>query len=163
MSSLRFEPAPGPARISYLPLGAGEAGDWIGRWANGRSATVVVNIAGLDSKSREYDIVVREKLSTTPASLLRHTFVQIFESQFAASPFPQLADDHPARASTPIEEVRTLLLPEHGILLGLYQLMEYQPGQQWSGPYCRIIRYRRPATPHAPATDLMLRQTPRVS
>ena len=100
MSSLRFEPAPGPARISCSPLGAGQAGDWIGRWANGRSATVVVNIAGLDSKTREYDIVVREKLSSTPASLLRHTFVQIFESQSAVA-VPPIADDQPAHREHP--------------------------------------------------------------
>jgi hypothetical protein len=162
MSSLRFEPAPGPARFSCSPLGSGQAGDWIGRWANGRSATIVVNIACPDSARREYDIAVRERLASTPAALLRHTFVQIFESQSLTSQFPHLTDDQVAHGRTPAQEVRTLLLPEHGILLGLYQLVDQQAGQQ-SRPYSRIIRYRRPATARAAAVDLMLRPTPRVS
>lgn len=153
MSSLRFEPAPGPARFSYSPVGTGHAGDWTGRWANGHNATVVLNIACPDTAKREYDIAMREKLSS-PVSLLRHTFVQIFET---CSPATLL----PVASGAPEGEVRTLLLPEHGILLGLYQLMEQEAGP-WTGPPCRIIRYRRPATARATAVDLMLRQTPRV-
>ena len=161
MSSLRFEPVPGPARISCSPLGAGEAGDWIGRWANDRGPTVVLNIACPDIAKREYDIAVREKLSSAPASLLRHTFVQIFEVHSVTSLFPEI-DQQPGNGSGSAEKVRTLLLPEHGILLGLYNFVEQRAGVR-TGPPCRIIRYRRSATPDAPAADLMLRQTPRVS
>ncbi len=153
MSSLRFEPVPGPARFSYSPLGTGHAGDWTGRWANDRNATVVLNIACPDTAKREYDIAVRERVSS-PASLLRHTFVQIFETCAPATPIPAASD-------APEGEVRTLLLPEHGILLCLYQLIEQQAGP-WTGPPCRIIRYRRPATARAAGVDLMLLQTPRV-
>ena len=147
MSSPRFEPALQPAQFSSTPQGNGRAEDWIGRWAEGPNASVLVNIAGLNAAKREYDITVRERLPSKSVTLLRHTFVQIYESHVST----------PA----PMEKVRTLLLPEHGILLGLYRLLP-EPSAQWPMSPRLLIRYRRPPMGRAAAVDVMLRQTPRV-
>jgi hypothetical protein len=60
-----------------------------------------------------------------------------------------------------LQAVRQLQLPEHGIVLGLYELVEEFSGGRWkrSGPF---VRYQRPGNMAATSADVMLWQVPEL-
>jgi hypothetical protein len=60
-----------------------------------------------------------------------------------------------------LQSVRQLSLPEHGIVLGLYELIEEFSAERWkrSGPF---VRYQRPATLAATSADVMLWKVPKM-